>query len=127
MRIVSTTVAAALAALMLAGLSSAVGPSEVSPAGEARKAKLSMIDGSPLTIRGWSFTSRERVKLIVASKKRLTKWLSATGRGTFVVRFPTVDVDRCEGFAAFAIGSRGSRATLGRPHVYCPPPLRRSD
>jgi hypothetical protein len=122
MKIVTTTCAVALAALTLAGLSSAVAPSAATG-----KAKLVMVDGSPLTIRGLSFRSREPVKVIVASRKRITKRLYATSRGTFVVRFSGIDVDRCEGFAAFAIGARGSKATLGRPHVYCPPPLRRSD
>jgi hypothetical protein len=122
MKIVTTTFAVALAALTLAGLSSAVAPSAATG-----KAKLVMVDGSPLTIRGLSFRSREPVKVIVASRKRITKRLYATSRGTFVVRFSGIDVDRCEGFAAFAIGARGSKATLGRPHVYCPPPLRRSD
>lgn len=119
-----TTFAAALAALVAAGALQASAPTSDGAAATSAKARLALVQRAPLTIRGTSFASRERVKLILASKKRITKLFYATAGGSFVIRFPGVRVDRCEGFAAFAIGARGSRAALGLPNVYCPPPPR---
>ena len=119
-----TTFAAALTAVVAAGALQASVPNSDGAAATSAKARLALVRRAPLTIRGTSFASRERVKLILASKKRITKMFYATAGGSFVIRFPGVRVDRCEGFAAFAIGARGSRAALGLPNVYCPPPPR---
>ena len=115
----------ALAAVVVAGaLQASVPRASDGAAATSAKARLALVRRAPLTIRGTSFASREHVKLVIASKKRITKLLYATAGGSFVVRFPGVRVDRCVGFAAFAIGARGSRATLGLPNVFCPPPPR---
>jgi hypothetical protein len=87
----------------------------------AAKAELRLAGGAPLTLRGTHFESRERVRLIVVARRKVTKSLTATGGGAFVVRLHGITVGRCQGFTAFAVGSRGSRASLSSPNVYCPP------
>ena len=134
MRFRSFPVAAVV--VLLAGLSPAFGqaPLPAAPVGAvdttaagvpvtaaAAKAELRLADGAPLTLRGAHFYSRERVRLIVVARRKVTKSLTATGGGAFVVRLRGIAVGRCQGFIAFAVGSRGSRASLSSPNVYCPP------
>ncbi len=111
-------IAIGLLAAVPAGLdTSAAGGAPVT----AAKAELRLASGAPLTLRGAHFESRERVRLIVVALRKVTKSLTATGRGAFVVRLRGIAVGRCQGFTAFAVGSRGSRASLSSPNVYCPP------
>jgi hypothetical protein len=88
----------------------------------ATKAKLTLTRAAPLTLRGTRFVDGERVRLIVVARKRITKQLRANDAGAFAVRFPGISVGRCAGYKAFAIGAQGSRASLGAPDVYRPPP-----
>lgn len=107
---------------LLAGILVACGSAAAGDESEAAaKAKLRLAGGAPLTIRGTDFKSRERVRLIVVESKKVTKTLTATEGGAFVVRFRGLALDKCQGFTAFAVGSRGSRASVSSPNVYCPP------
>ena len=113
---------ALIAFLVLGVIAAACGSAAARTEGQdAGKATLGLGAPAPLTIRGTRFESRERVRLIVVTRKKITKRLTASQSGTFVVRFRGLAVDRCQGFSAFALGSQGSRASLSLPNVYCPP------
>ncbi len=99
-------------------------PTSDGAAATSAKARLALVRRAPLTIRGTSFASRERVKLILASKKRITKLFYATAGGSFVIRFPGVRVDRCDGVRRVRDRSAWEPSTLGLPNVFCPPPAR---
>jgi hypothetical protein len=99
------------------------------PAGDAAeqaatgKAKLQIVRGATLTLRGIQFHAGEKVKVTVSAPSRLSKRVVAGGQGTFVVRFG-ISFDRCNtGLQAFAVGSRGSRASVKLPDLMCPPRL----
>lgn len=87
------------------------------------KATLKLVRGAPLTLQGAQFVPGERVRVSAVSEQRQTKRVIANRRGVFVVGFPQVTYDRCNGLIALAVGSRGSRASLKRPQPLCPPPL----
>jgi hypothetical protein len=113
--------------VLIVGLALAVllvGSGTASGDRSGHKATLKLMRGTPLTLKGTYFASKERVRLgVVAAQKKTTKRLTAASGGTFVVRFSDIAVDRCNGFTAFAVGARGSRASLSSPNVYCPPSL----
>lgn len=113
----SLVIALSLAVLAV-GSAAAGGDREAST-----KAKLKLTRGTPLTLRGTQFAPGERVRVVAVARTRITKRLNAGEGGAFVVRFPELWVDRCEGFSVFAVGARGSRASLKSPEVYCPPRL----
>ena len=113
---------ALIALLALGVLAAACGSAAARNQGqEAGKAKLRFAGHAPLTLRGTQFGSRERVRLIVVARTKITRRLTASQGGTFVVRFRGLAIDRCQGFSAFAVGSGGSRASVSLPNVYCPP------
>jgi hypothetical protein len=116
---------AALKAVLAIALSLGVllvGSGTASGDRNGHKATLKLMRGTPLTLKGTNFGSRERVRLVVvAGQRKTTKRLTAAPAGAFVVRFSEISVNRCKGFTAFAIGARGSRASLSSPNVYCPP------
>jgi hypothetical protein len=106
-------------ALSMALLGSAAGDG-----GQIRqKPTLNLQRGDPLTLRGAHFVPAERVAVSVRSDQRQTKRVTANDRGVFVVSFPRVTYDRCQGLSARAVGSRGSRAGLKTPQLLCPPSL----
>ena len=86
------------------------------------KPTLKLVRGAPLTLRGAKFVSGERVRVSASSERTSTRRVSASGSGLFVVRFP-FGYDRCNGLLVTAVGSEGSRATLKRPELLCPPRL----
>jgi hypothetical protein len=101
-----------------------VGSGTASGDRSGHKATLKLVKGTPLTLKGTSFASKERVRLVVvAAQEKTAKRLTAGPGGAFIARFADVAVDRCNGFTAFAVGARGSRASLSSPNVYCPPSL----
>jgi hypothetical protein len=105
-------------AVVTGASASAVAPTHSSGA----KARLILMDNAPLTLRGTQFDAGERVRLIVVAGRRVTKQLRANGAGGFVVRFRGTSLGRCAGYTAIAVGARGSRASIGAPNAYCPPP-----
>jgi hypothetical protein len=99
-----------------------VGSGPASGERSGHKPTLTLVKGTPLTLKGTSFRSRERVRLVVVvAREKTTKRIMAGPAGAFVVRFSDLAVDRCNGLTVSAIGARGSRATLSSPNVYCPP------
>lgn len=108
-------------AVALALLGLAAGGRERSEARGAATLKLAR--GAPLTLRGERFVPGEHVRVTVKSERTAAKRVTASSSGVFVVRFRGVAYDRCHGLVAVAVGSRGSRATLKRPELLCPPRL----
>jgi hypothetical protein len=93
-----------------------------SPSTAERKALLRLAAANPVSLRGSSFLSGERVTVVAASQGRLrTKVVTAGAAGTFLARFADLPFDRCEGFVAIARGTRGSFAVFKLPDVACPP------
>ncbi len=107
-------VAAAVAALMLSGSASFA----AAPAHPALRA----LALQPLVVRGTGFRPFERVKLFLSAGGPASRTARATRGGTFVTRFPGVEIGRCESFVLQAIGSRGSRAELDRLAPDCNEP-----
>jgi hypothetical protein len=91
--------------------------------GESRKkATLRLSSDAPLTLRGANFLPSERVRVTVSGGElRRTKQVTATRSGVFVVRFDAA-YDRCSGYIARAVGTRGSRASVKLPLPACPAP-----
>lgn len=89
----------------------------------AGKARLQIVSGSSLVLRGTQFVPGERVKISLLGDLNRSKWAAADGRGTFVVRF-RMSFDRCNSnLRIMARGDRGSRAGAKMPQLMCPPRL----
>jgi hypothetical protein len=116
MRIVLTVIAA----LVLAASGSVAQVGETAGTG---RATLTLTDRAPLKLRGRGFLARERVRITVSAPIRKTKRVTASVRGSFVVTFEDVVVDRCHRLIASAVGNGGSRASAKLPQPQCPPPL----
>jgi hypothetical protein len=96
--------------------------SAAAPGGESRqKATLKLSAGIPVTLRGAHFRPNERVRVTLSGERRLTKQVTASRAGAFVVRFEAA-YDRCSAEIALAVGARGSRAGLKLPPLGCPHP-----
>jgi hypothetical protein len=80
------------------------------------------VDAEPLTLRGTRFSARERVRVSVSTSVSAASRVTATRAGSFVVSFPGLSYDRCNGLLAVAVGSEGSRARLTAQPL-CPPRL----
>ncbi|HEU6444617.1 MAG TPA: hypothetical protein VFL61_06120 [Gaiellaceae bacterium] len=110
----------AIGALVLA-LVPAGAAAEQSAAG---KAKLRVLSTAPLKVKGTGFHAHERVAVRVTGRGGVTrKRVSASSRGGWVLAFPGITYDRCNGLVVSAVGSRGSRTGLKLPQPLCPPPL----
>jgi hypothetical protein len=88
---------------------------------ESGQPTMSIVDRTPLTLRGTGFAAGERVRVLVRVPGPLQKRVTASRRGLFVAAFSKASYNRCSGLTAFAIGSRGSRARLLLPAPACPP------
>jgi hypothetical protein len=64
----------------------------------------------PVTVAGRGFLRGEHVRVVVYSKRNVTKYVVASRRGRFVLRYP-IAVGDCSGVHVVARGSRGSRAS----------------
>jgi hypothetical protein len=62
-------------------------------------------------VRGNSFKSREKVRVVAQVQGRHVKTVRATAIGVFTVSFP-VSVQACTGYIVRAAGSKGSHAYL---------------
>jgi hypothetical protein len=109
---------AALAVLLVAGLL----PSAVA-SGSGSKARLTIVDRSPVVVRGASFRAGEavRVRAIVRGGPRLAKSVVAGRNGVFSARFVSLSLSRCSVVTVQATGARGSRASYTSPRPLCGP------
>jgi hypothetical protein len=105
---------AALTAVAASGAPVAVG----SHAGSAR---LLLMDSPAFALRGVGFKADERVRITVDTSTRdVTRTTTASSAGGFTVRMAGVNPSACQGFAATAVGSDGSRAVFKRAPGQCP-------
>jgi hypothetical protein len=102
-------------AVIVGGLLASTGAS-----GSSSKARLTLLDRSPLVVRGASFHAGEavRVRAIVRGGPRLAKSVTASGTGVFRARFASLSLGRCSFLTVQATGSRGSRASYAS-HPLC--------
>ncbi|MGZ4440027.1 MAG: hypothetical protein ACXVZN_06615 [Gaiellaceae bacterium] len=91
-------------------------------AAAAASPRLRIVDRSPLALSGSGFGARERVSVTVSvGGKGDHAALRATGKGTFLVRFPALVYDRCHGaLKVVAVGARGHRAGFSLQPLPCP-------
>jgi hypothetical protein len=97
--------------------------SGAAPTSSAGRPALRLVRPAPLELRATGFRSGELVRLRVLAPKPASRRASANAAGAFSASFPAVSIDRCSVLAIVAVGARGSRASLKRPAVYCPPRL----
>jgi hypothetical protein len=119
-RVARTCVIATCLLVVFGGLGSAA-------QGKERRATLRVVNLQPVTLAGSRFVAAEAVRVTVTAQGSTERRsVRATSRGTFVVRFETLSVDRCNGgLTARALGARGSFAsTKVLPLPLCPPSLR---
>ena len=107
----------------LAGFVIGTAAGATSTASSTKRPSLKLIRPTPLTVSATAFKPAERVVVRVIGSDPAMRRVRASGRGSFVVTFAEVSMDRCSGVAFTAVGARGSRAVLKRPETYCPPPL----
>jgi hypothetical protein len=81
-------------------------------ASPSRTAHVTLASLSPVSVRGTSFLSDERVAVTVFAKSARTKTVTAGSRGGFRVTFTTVSIGACQAYAVRAKGNRGSVAFL---------------
>jgi hypothetical protein len=104
----------AAAGLVTAG--TGLGASDAQPA-------LSIVDGSPLIVRGVEFEARERVVVTVSSEAGSARRLVRSSiRGKFLVRFDAIRLDPCTGATLVAAGLQGDFARLKIGLRECPGP-----
>lgn len=119
MRRASLLLAAALLLLALVPAGAAV---DTTASGKAR---LRLLDSTPVKIRGTGFAAGERVVVRVIGLAGLTRKRTIAGaKGGWTLTFPNLAYDRCGGLIVNAVGNEGSRAGLKLPQPLCPPPLR---
>ncbi len=118
MRRGSLLLAAALLSLALVPASAAV------DATAGGKAKLRLLESTPVKIQGTGFVARERVTVRLIGLAGVTrKRVTAGRRGGWTLTFPQQSHDRrCGAVIVSAVGNRGSRAGLKLPPRLCPPP-----
>jgi hypothetical protein len=85
------------------------------------RARLTVADTTPFTVRGSSFKPAERVALVVVVKSRWQRTVVASSTGSFVARFTGPTVKPCSAYSVRARGNRGSLAVIKIVPV-CPPP-----
>ena len=91
------------------------------PSAGGHRAQLAVPTSAPLTVRGTLFRSGERVVVVAQARGTHRRTVTATTRGTFLIRFRTVMLDRCTGYLIRATGNRGSFGYL-RVIPECPAP-----
>lgn len=84
----------------------------LSPAAYAAPLPRLQVAESPFVVRGTGFQPRERVTLTLTAGRKFVRTIVTTSHGTFAVRFFRATSDECNGYAARAVGSRGSRASI---------------
>ena len=108
-----------IAALALAACGSTQASEQ--PSAATAKPRLSFGQLSPLTVTGYGFRGRERVRVTLLGSRTEAKTVVADRRGRFTVRF-TVRVPPCGSVLVRAVGAAGSRASRELPRPDCREP-----
>jgi hypothetical protein len=105
-------VIAAAAALVVAVTLVAAAPAA------KRQPRLTIVNESPLVVRGIGFLPRERVTLrATAGDQQAAKIVRATPTGVFSARFETIPDASCSPLSVSAAGARGTTAAARRPRI----------
>jgi hypothetical protein len=85
---------------------------------------LTIVDRSPLIVRGTEFKKRERVVVTVSTEAgNVRRAVRSSSRGRFLVRFDAIRIDPCTGATLEAVGARGDLARLKIGLRQCPGPV----
>jgi hypothetical protein len=90
-------------------------------AGAAAGPGVTITSVRPVTVAGRGFVARERVRVVVHTKRTQVTNVVATARGRFVVRYPLA-VGDCTAVRVLARGNRGSRASYSVTPTCAPLP-----
>jgi hypothetical protein len=82
---------------------------------------LRLVDRHPFLVRGQNFKAGEVVKIVLITNEQRSLRLSASEEGAFTANFGEVKIPSCTGFVVWALGVRGSRATVKLPAPACLP------
>jgi hypothetical protein len=121
----SRLVALALASVAVVAVATSGYAASAAESGDAQyraKARLSIVDLTPLTVRGSSFKARERVTVTLDGGKRGVQRVQATRRGGFTASFSVGPVIGCQTVTIRAVGSMGSRVFKQIPRPDCREP-----
>jgi hypothetical protein len=92
-------------------------------ASEPAKPSISVVERTPVVLRGAGFGARERVLVIVRAELfRATRRPVATTGGRFLVRFDGIRLAPCTRASIAALGERGHNAQLKLALRECPGP-----
>lgn len=116
MRRASAVVALAIVAASGTGSAGDGAASASSPAPRLQFAQL-----YPLTVQGFTFRARERVRVTVRGQREVTNSVVADRAGRFTVRF-ALRIPRCGSLLVRAVGSAGSHASRELPRPDCREP-----
>jgi hypothetical protein len=86
--------------------------SPVAAAASNRAAHVAVLSLSPVTVRGTSFRSNERVRVTVSAKSTRTNTVTANARGNLSTKFRGLKIGYCDPYTVRARGNRGSSAFL---------------
>ena len=88
----------------------------------ADRARVRVLDFTPLTLKGLGFEPREKIRLTVSLEQRIAvRGLRANVAGSFGTRFDAIRYDRCQGsLAVKAVGSNGTRVSWELMPLDCP-------
>ena len=83
-------------------------------AGARTRPSVTVVRLIPLVVKGSSFVSGERVKVVIRIPVAYRKWVTASSRGRFTATF-RVAAGKCVTIRVSAIGNKGSRASTTIP------------
>jgi hypothetical protein len=97
----------------------ATGAASASPTSTTARPSVRVSDLNPFTVRGTNFKARERVRVVISSKKhRTTRTVTANGRGSFRTAF-AFKLRGCDEYSVRATGGGGSRAAVKSSQQSC--------
>jgi hypothetical protein len=106
--------------MIVAVAAAAAGSTSAAVSPHGASARLLLMDSSSFALRGVGFKSDERVRITVDTSARdVTRTTTASSSGSFTMRIAGVNLSACQGVAATAIGSEGSRASFKRAPGQC--------
>ncbi len=108
--------------VLLLLLALVMAPAAISSSTQAR-ARVSIVDESPLVVRGTGFKAGERVTVSVSHAKTLFRRVAFAGSsGVLVARWTRAMPTTCGSTTITAFGSRGTRAVFKTVANECAPP-----
>ena len=103
------------------------GGAAASPHSEAARPRLHVTDLSPFTVHGFRFDARERLRVVIVTRRRIVRRIEATPRGRFTIVLRTVRLGECARYGVRVWSGDRLRAATKNPPYACgaePGPLR---